>query len=86
MTDRRKATEISLRVALEVRQVAPAIPWRFVWFGGDDKFWPIAHEMQNDGARRTQLGARGSVCARDHLDVSRVAPTVAQWLVTGMAA
>jgi glycosyltransferase involved in cell wall biosynthesis len=57
-TDWRKAPELWLRVAYEVRRLVPKLPVRFVWFGGDapgsDAFWPLAHEMRH-------LGLNGAV-------------------------
>jgi glycosyltransferase involved in cell wall biosynthesis len=53
MTDWRKAPELWLNVAFQVRRAAPDLRVSWVWFGGDPpssrEFWPIAHEIEHLG-------------------------------------
>ena len=58
MTDWRKAPEIWLRIAAELKDTLPKKNIRFTWLGGEHPdsaaFWPLEHEMQ-------QLGLAGQV-------------------------
>ncbi|MEX0769028.1 MAG: glycosyltransferase family 4 protein [Microthrixaceae bacterium] len=49
MTDWRKAPEIWLRIAAELRDMMPQENLRFTWLGGENPnsaaFWPLEHEM-----------------------------------------
>ena len=53
MTDWRKAPEIWLRIAAELRDMLPKETLRFTWQGGDSPqssaFWPLEHEMRQLG-------------------------------------
>ena len=53
MTDWRKAPEIWLRIAAELRDMLPEETLRFTWQGGDSPqspaFWPLEHEMRQLG-------------------------------------
>ncbi|MTA64402.1 MAG: glycosyltransferase, partial [Actinobacteria bacterium] len=50
LTDWRKAPEIWLRIAAELRDMLPKETLRFTWQGGDSPqssaFWPLEHEMR----------------------------------------
>ena len=53
VTDWRKAPHLWLPVAAEVGRLAPGLPMRFVWFGGDPadrgRGWPLLHDVRHLG-------------------------------------
>lgn len=64
MTDWRKAPEIWLRIAAELRDMLPQENLRFTWLGGENPnsavFWPLEHEM-NQLALTEQVRFTGQV-------------------------